>query len=243
MRIVNNLLTRKSNRRILKELNARVNNIEAIVSCILRLQTGIEWARNGHNERMIVFDPKDAPMDHYKRYEFAVELVSGSVLDAACGCGYGTSMLGEKAKRVVGIDINAPAIEFARKIFGRDGVSFLCQDAQTLEIGDGFDWAVSFETIEHIPDTAAFVKRLAGMLVKDGRLVCSVPNEATIPYVKGANPFHVRHYTEAELAALLEECGFSVEYMRHQYLDAKFAVENRRKSEEGEMIVCVARKR
>ena len=42
---------------------------------------------------------------HIARYEFASELVVGkTVLDVACGSGYGSVMLGEKgAKRVLGV--------------------------------------------------------------------------------------------------------------------------------------------
>jgi len=54
---------------------------------------------------------------HLKRYEFARPFCVGKdVLDAGCGVGYGTAYLAETARRVVGVDVDADAIEYARVI-------------------------------------------------------------------------------------------------------------------------------
>ena len=40
-----------------------------------------------------------------ERYNAAAKIVRGSVVDAACGCGWGTYLLGANASSVLGLDI------------------------------------------------------------------------------------------------------------------------------------------
>ena len=52
--------------------------------------------------------------EHYQRYRLAAQLVKGKkVLDAACGEGYGSSLLAEEAEEVTGLDIDKEAVENA----------------------------------------------------------------------------------------------------------------------------------
>ena len=52
---------------------------------------------------------------HLRRYAFAQAYCEGKeVLDAACGVGYGSVALAETAARVVGADVDANAIAYAR---------------------------------------------------------------------------------------------------------------------------------
>src|SRR5208337_4782546 len=54
---------------------------------------------------------------HWKRYEFASSLVDvGDVCgDFACGTGYGSVMLSEKARAVIAVDIDAQVIDAVRR--------------------------------------------------------------------------------------------------------------------------------
>ena len=50
-------------------------------------------------------------MEHYQRYYSVLPLAGGkTVLDAACGEGYGTALLAECAAHVTGVDISADDI-------------------------------------------------------------------------------------------------------------------------------------
>jgi 2-polyprenyl-3-methyl-5-hydroxy-6-metoxy-1,4-benzoquinol methylase len=51
--------------------------------------------------------------DHVKRYELAAKYAKGRVLDAACGCGYGSSILYAMGTEVVAVDASADAIGWA----------------------------------------------------------------------------------------------------------------------------------
>src|SRR5688572_16199791 len=51
---------------------------------------------------------------------------SARVLDIGCGSGYGSRLLGQTACSVIGIDINAPAIQWAIERNDRSNVEYLC---------------------------------------------------------------------------------------------------------------------
>jgi O-antigen biosynthesis protein len=73
---------------------------------------------------------------HIQRYEeAAAQMPPGAVvLDAGCGAGYGTDfMRSAGASRVVGVDIAADAVQFARTYFPNESNIFLRDDCQTLE--------------------------------------------------------------------------------------------------------------
>lgn len=244
----------------LKEINDKIDKLDQIIGIantntwylthvnrnicnIFQYMTGIELNKNFVMEREIVFDPKNAPIDHYNRYCFAVENVRDSdyVADIACACGYGSSMLAAKAKKVIGVDIFRPVVDFANKIFASDNCSFICQDAQSLHLQEELDTVVSFETIEHIPEPDKFLNAVHKILKKDGKIICSVPNETTRPYIKEGNSFHYRHYTREQFEQLLSECGFEIVTYCQQYQDNNYTVEQR--PEEGQIIVVVAVKK
>ena len=68
--------------------------------------------------------------EHIQRYLFAANFVADkTVLDVACGEGYGSGLLSSRAARVVGLDIDRPAIAAATERYRREG-----QDE--FEVGD-----------------------------------------------------------------------------------------------------------
>lgn len=208
--------------------------------CTFQYLTGIELNNNFVKEREIVFSPNNVPSDHYNRYAFAVKNTSENdiVADVACTCGYGSFMLGQKAKRVIGVDINQPVINFANKVYASDKIKFLCQNAQELDLPEDIDLLVSFETIEHIPNPELFLRKAFSFLKENGRLICSVPNEVTRPWKEEGNSFHHRHYTSKQLVDLLEKCGFKVQEIYQQYFDNDCIIEQR--PEEGAMLIAIA---
>jgi len=134
---------------------------------------------------------------HLARYAFAAEHARpGRILDLACGVGYGSRLLADRAPRgseVLGVDLAEGAIEHARRHYGGEGLHFAVGDAATFEDAQGFDTVVSLETIEHLPEPQAFFDRLVGLLSPGGILVASVP---TTPSVD-ANPHHLHDFTAA----------------------------------------------
>ena len=120
--------------------------------------------------------------EHWHRYAFARRFAAGKrVLDAACGEGYGTALLGKVASDVVGIDIDGPTIAHASARYGdRARVRFIEGSCTELPLPDtSIDVVVSFETIEHLreADQPRMLAEFARVLVAGGLVVISSPNK------------------------------------------------------------------
>ncbi len=218
--------------------------IDGGVNTIFRYMTGIQLTKDYQTERVVVFDPDEAPIDHYERYKFVKEFINENdeVLDIACGVGYGSADIAKKAKRVLGVDINNPSVNFANKIFACDNLSYKCANALELDLEEKFDKIVSFETIEHIIEDEKFLLKLNSFLKDDGILICSVPNQTIFPYDPKKVPFHIKHYTVNDILDLLNKTGFCIEDIYFQYENENHKV-LKKEGEEGYTIVCVARKK
>lgn len=160
--------------------------------------------------------------EHAARYEFARSYVGGkTVLDIACGTGYGIGLLKQTANFVVGVDIDNDALAEAKRegdVARADGLRLPFAD-------ESFDIVTSFETLEHLHERAAFLRELRRVLHTEGRLILSTPNaEYTQPKNgKPSNPFHVHEYQTEELERELNS-SFSVERLMGQSLDRSFGI-------------------
>lgn len=147
--------------------------------------------------------------EHWHRYALAAQAAVGRrVLDAACGEGYGSALLAQRAREVIGIDLSAEAIAHARARYGQVAhLRFETGDVTALPARLGrFDLISSFETLEHV-DAEAQQQMLAGfatLLADDGLLLLSSPDKATYSDATGyQNPFHAHELYLPELRALL----------------------------------------
>lgn len=164
--------------------------------------------------------------EHAARYAFALPRVAGrTVLDIACGTGYGIAILNKQARFVIGVDVD---IEAAKEARGE------CSENSAVLIGDGlrlpfadesFDAVTSFETLEHLHERSRFLGELHRVLGSGGLLLLSTPNaNYTLPINgKPSNPFHVFEYRPEELREELKT-HFTVEQFLGQSLDAKIRV-------------------
>lgn len=153
---------------------------------------------------------QDITPHHLGRYLLASRYASGRVLDAACGCGYGSKILHEETGDVVGVDIEAEAIEWARSNF--PGPQYIHGDILQAPWAGSFETVVSLETIEHLKDPRPALEGFRNCCT--GSLIVSVPNQKRYPFdpgrfAKDKYP-HFRHYTPEQFEELLESCGFAV---------------------------------
>ena len=145
--------------------------------------------------------------EHLARYRFARQFASGkTVLDAACGSGYGAAILGETAKKVCGVDIAGEAVGYARQHYESQKVFFTQADCLTLPFASAqFSLVVAFEIIEHLTDPEAFLRELGRVLQPSGVLLLSTPNRLYYTEERGeVNPFHHREFVFPELDQLLQ---------------------------------------
>jgi SAM-dependent methyltransferase len=147
---------------------------------------------------------------HLAAYLYARELArERDVLDAGCGAGFGTVMLAETARRVLGIDYSEATVAEARGAHQRPNLEFRQLDVHALPaLGRRFDLITNFQVIEHLPDPARFLAAVRAGLEADGVLMLTTPNRLTSV---SENPYHLREYTAAELAELLRPIFSRVE--------------------------------
>ena len=157
-------------------------------------------------------DPADAVESesielHLARYRFAAVHAKGNrLLDIASGCGYGTAMLGQAkpGMECFGLDCDPRAIAYASERYPGPNLSYIQADVMEYAPQQKFDTVVTLETIEHLPDPAGFIRRLAEITTQDGIIVASVP----ITPSKDGNPHHLHDFTEKSFKNLFIENGF-----------------------------------
>lgn len=144
--------------------------------------------------------------EHAARYFFALPFVENkSVLDIACGTGYGVGLLRTKAKFVTGLDVDNDAIKEAKTECGDDGAVVLGNGLGLPFDDDTFEIITSFETLEHLHERQAFLSELYRVLRVGGTLFLSTPNANYSQPVNGkpSNPFHIHEYAPDELRSEL----------------------------------------
>lgn len=162
--------------------------------------------------------------EHVQRYVFAGGYVKGmSVLDIACGAGYGSSLLFEAgAADVTGVDISAEAIQFALNHYGKAGIKFMDRNAEKFKNGR-YDVIVSFETLEHLEKRQQFLGNLRSMIKDQGVLIISTPNKTITSPMKTPseirNAYHKYEYIEKDFVAALQNAGFKAiqKFGQHAY--------------------------
>jgi 2-polyprenyl-3-methyl-5-hydroxy-6-metoxy-1,4-benzoquinol methylase len=130
---------------------------------------------------------------HLARYNFSLIYARNKkVLDAACGAGYGTNLLYDVTKSILGVDVSAEAIEHAKNKYR--GEFEVCNLENSFPNGN-FDIAISFETIEHLDNPDVFISNIKE---KCSEFVFSIP--LNLP-----STFHKKVYTMESAKALIEK--------------------------------------
>jgi SAM-dependent methyltransferase len=151
---------------------------------------------------------------HLERYEFAARHIppEARVLDIACGVGYGTRLMAEKAPPsacFLGVDISKAAIAHAREHYGHHRIEYRVADAADFGDPKGFDVIVSLETIEHLQEPTAFLTSILRSLRPGGLLVGSVPVTPSVD----VNPYHRTDFTARSFRRMLGSLGLTEEDM------------------------------
>jgi methionine biosynthesis protein MetW len=224
-----------------------------------------EFGREGFYERLPDTVEKGGYFPEKIRFIVDSILHNSSVLDIGCNDGYiGSLLIHEKKCSVTGIDIVPSVLEQAKQ----KGIKTFCANIEkgNLPIDSGkFDAVLLSDIIEHVFDTDHLLQESNRVLKKDGILVISTPNIASLgrrlmlllgisPYLEysphlSTNGFpsvgHIRYYTLSVLVHQLEQYGFCVKEITGDTLvfgSFKFGFAARIFPSFCRQILCVAKK-
>ena len=146
------------------------------------------------------------------------------ILDLGCGTGDLIKLLKIKNSLVEGVEISRKAA----KIGQRRGYKITIADLHKKfpYKNNSFDTITAGEIIEHIYDTDFFLEEIKRILKKNGTLIITTPNLATLGrrlmLLFGINPHietnlensagHIRYFTKKSLEELLNKHSFKIMY-------------------------------
>jgi 2-polyprenyl-3-methyl-5-hydroxy-6-metoxy-1,4-benzoquinol methylase len=156
------------------------------------------------------------------RAALAVAPPGGRVFEGGVSSGYFAEVLVAGGLHVDGHELDPQAADRARKVCDRVFVGDL-QTFDPAELDHDYDVLLFGDTLEHIMDPVAVLRRLATRLKPGGHLVVSVPNVANwsirLSLLAGRFRYtergildrtHVRFYTRKTLAEMIAAAGFTV---------------------------------
>lgn len=158
------------------------------------------------------YDPSIDPPT-MKRRETVLEwmrqlhLAQPRVLDLGCATGWLTCQLAEFGS-AVGIDIADASIREARDRYPH--IQFECEDfSNSVGRREEFDVVVSLETLSHVADQPAFIKRICDVLKPGGFLIMTTQNRVVFERRVDVTPLangQIRHWVSpVELRRLLSD--------------------------------------
>lgn len=159
---------------------------------------------------------------HSSIYRFFSEFTKGKkVLDAGCGTGYGTHYLAAQgASYVLGVDIDARSISYAKRHYQSETVKFIVGDCEHLEINDTvFDVVVASNMLEHLENPAAYLNGVKELLDESGLVIIALPpilSEHDMEHHKNIH-YHRSNWTVRGWTELFESSGWSTRIYRHSY--------------------------
>ena len=147
---------------------------------------------------------------HLATYDFTQPFVTGKrVLDFGCGTGYGTHRIAPWCASVTGVDVSEEATGFAHTNYQHDSLSYQRispVEVQPLPFADeSFDVVLSFQVLEHVPDTARYLAEARRVLRRDGLLILATPDRST-RLLRGQRPwngFHLDEWSGEQLRSVL----------------------------------------
>jgi len=154
----------------------------------------------------------DVPEENYwyRRHSIVYEWIGArdgglSVVDLACGEGYGSAVLARSAADVVGVDANPDAHAHAEARYARPGLSFERTLIDSYE--QPRDAVVFLQTIEHVTNPGEILDHCRGLVEQSANpaVYISTPNVLTLAPEgadRSGNPWHVHEYRPDEFRAL-----------------------------------------
>ncbi len=126
-----------------------------------------------------------------------------TVLDIACGSGFGAKLVAPYAEKVVGADLDPEMVRTASSLNAAKNISYVVDDVTDLHFDDRtFDAVMTFETFEHV-DAKLMMAEIKRVLKPNGHLIMSTPQNCLghIPICTQ----HLKEYSLSELTGIVDE--------------------------------------
>ena len=100
------------------------------------------------------------------------------ILEIGSGVGSLLNHLYKKGYNIIGVDIDRERVEKGKCFYGN--IPLYCIKDDTLPFkANGFDVVMSFDVLEHIPDTDLHLEQVGRVLKRNGRYLLQTPNKYT----------------------------------------------------------------
>ncbi len=177
------------------------------------------------SERQLLEEQSPWWAEHIHRYNEVLKIIKSTdtLLDIACGTGFGSNILAKKAAQVIGGDIDKTTITENNTIYQKENLTFQELDGTKLPFDDNtFDVLVSFETIEHTIHYEEMIKEFKRVVKPTGKLFISTPNfYLNSPSGIVTNPFHTQEFTPDVFTALISTYFQKFEIFGQEYIRYK----------------------
>jgi SAM-dependent methyltransferase len=165
------------------------------------------------------FVPETDPTEPY-RLAFVRSLLPHaaleSVLDAGCGDGYQCSVIAPQTRRVVGLDVALPRLQYARTHHAAPNIAYAAGELTRLPFKPrSFDLVTLVEVLEHLPDPVPVLRSLASLSRRYVLVTVPYKQKPQIilcPHCLKTFPIdgHLRMFDEPSFRATLQEAGLRI---------------------------------
>ena len=130
-------------------------------------------------------------------------LMGARVLEVGSGTGAGTVVYSSATEHVDAIDVDEGAIHFAQSMYPLPNVTWIQADITKYVPGEGYDFVIMIETLEHIADWRAALGNCELMLEKGGHFIMTARNANSD--LRRWKDLHEREWKASELLDNLGE--------------------------------------
>jgi predicted TPR repeat methyltransferase len=126
-----------------------------------------------------------------------------SILDVGCGAGMGAKLLGERARHVIGLDVDPDAVAFA-KLFA-PGPDYIVADSHRLPNTLAYGGAVVIDSLASVESPFATLQSVRNSMKPGGLLIVAEPRAHVAQVL--LPPIH-RAFSHTSLDVLVRSAGF-----------------------------------
>ena len=160
----------------------------------------------------------------------------GVALDIGAAGGGNTRVMQAHGWQAVAADYSVPAVEVARS----RGLSAFRTDARELPLGSGScDLVAAFDVLEHVDEDYLVTAEIARVLRPGGTALIAVPCDMSLWSAHDEAVGHVRRYSRATLADVVQKAGLDIDHMWSWNVLLRPALRLRRRSATGSDLDAV----